>query len=194
MNEVDESKTAFQTRYGHQEYLVMPFSLCNTPATFQRFVNYIMQKYVDCTYATYLHNILIFSENEKEHRQHVHKILQALQEGSCPARIEKCSFPQTSHNFLGYVILKDGVHMDLAKLQAVQEWEPPKNLKQLQQFLGFGNFYFQFIKDYSKIAEPLTMLTQNDKPWHWDPPRITVFQQYKEMFTAPPILALFDPE
>lgn len=99
---------------------------------FQCFVNHVLQRYVDRTCVAYLDNILVFFKSNEEHRQHVHDIIQAMREGSCAAKIEKCQFNKTSLDFLEYVLLKDAIHTDLVKLQAVKDWEPPKNLKQPQ--------------------------------------------------------------
>lgn len=92
-------------------------------------MNHVLQKYVDRTYIAYLDNILVFSKNEEEHLKHVREILQALRKASCSAKIEKCRFHQDSLDFLRYIVSKDRIQTDPAKLKAIQKWEPPENVK-----------------------------------------------------------------
>ncbi len=99
----------------------MPFSPSNAPATFQHFVNHVLRKYVDCTCVAYLDNIMVFSKNKDEDPKHVCEILQALRKASCTAKIEKCWFHQDSLNFLGYIVSKEGIQTDPAKLRVVKK-------------------------------------------------------------------------
>ena len=163
IKEGHEWKTAVRTRYGLFEYLVMPFRLTNAPATFQRFITDVLREYMDVTCVIYLDDILIFSENEGEHTKHVKQILAKLQEVKLYAKLSKCQFSVKKTEFLGYIIEPEGITTDPRKVQAIVEWDTPRSIKDVQSFLGFANFYRKFIKEYSKIIEPLTRLTHKDK-------------------------------
>ena len=194
IKEGDEWKTAVRTRYGLFEYLVMPFGLTNAPATFQRFITDVLREYMDVTCVIYLDDILIFSQNEEEHTEHVKQILAKLQEARLYAKLSKCQFSVKKTEFLGYIIEPGGITTDPRKVQAIVEWDTPRNVKDVQSFLEFANFYRRFIKEYSKIVEPLTSLTHKDKKFMWNPEAQKAFEELKQRFTESPILAFFDPE
>ena len=165
----DEWKTAFRTCYGLFEYTVMPFGLTNSPAVFQHMMNDIFQDLLDVCVIVYIDDILIFSNNQEEHDQHVKIVLECLREHSLFAKLEKCSFDTDSVEFLGYIVSPTGVHMDPKKVETITSWATPKSVHDIQSFLGFGNFYRTFIKDFSEITAPLTSLTCKDKtPFKWN--------------------------
>jgi len=143
--EGNEWKTTFRTRYGLFEYRVMPFSLTNAPAMFQHLVNTTFSDMVDQFVVAYLDDILIYSETEEEHMGHIQKVLEHLCSARLYARPEKCEFFSPSVDFLGYIVSRDGVRMDPDKLKAIAEWPVPLSVKQVMLFLGFCNFYHQFI-------------------------------------------------
>jgi hypothetical protein len=161
----EEWKTAFGTRYGHYEFQVMPFGLTNAPATFQNFMNDVLRDYLDKFCSVYLDDILIYSENLAQHRDHVKQILRMLRENNLFCKPEKCQFEVKEVEYLGFVISPNGIGMDPGKLRAVAEWPTPRNLRDIQSFLGFANFYRQFIQGYSKVVTPLTHLTGKDVPF-----------------------------
>ena len=194
IKERDEWETAVRTRYGLFEYLVIPFGLTNAPATFQRFITDVLREYMDVTCVIYLDDILIFSEDEKEHIQHVKKILAKLQAAKLYAKLSKCQFSVAKTEFLGYIIEPGDITTDPRKVQAIVEWDISRNVKDVQSFLRFANFYRRFIKEYSKIAEPLTSLTRKDKKFVWNAEAHKVFNELKQRFMESPILAFFDPE
>ena len=160
--EGDEWKTVFRTQYRLFESLVMLFGLTNAPADFQRFINDILHPFLDAFCTTYLDNILIYSETLEEHRAHVKKVLEALSKVGLHLLPEKCEFHKTEVKYLGLIILADGVKMDQKKVKAVVEWGSPKNLFDLHAFLGFSNFYRQFILGYSKVVSPMIKLMKKD--------------------------------
>lgn len=189
----DEWKTAFRTRYGSFEYLVMPFGMTNSPATFQYFMNDIFQDMVDVCVVIYLDDILVFSNSLEEHRVHVRQVLTRLREHNLHARPEKCSFHTTSVEYLGVIITPEGVSMDPKKVQAILDWPAPRSIRELQSFLGFANFYRRFIDNYSGIVKPLTRLLRKDVVWAWSDECAKVFNLLKKCFTTAPILRHFDP-
>jgi Reverse transcriptase (RNA-dependent DNA polymerase)/Retroviral aspartyl protease len=141
----DEWKTAFRTRYGSFEWRVMPFGLSNAPAAFQRFMNDIFKDLLDVTVIVYLDDILIFSDDPKEHRKHVREVLRRLRLHGLYSRPEKCRFSTDTVEYLGYILSKDGLTMSPAKVKTILDWPEPKKVKDVQSFLGFANFYRRFI-------------------------------------------------
>jgi len=137
----EEWKTAFRTRYGMYKYQVMPFGLTNAPATMQRLVNDILHKDLDIFVIAYLDDILIFSETESEHIQHIKTVLKKLRAKGLRLKPEKCKWHQTKLRFLGFIIRQHGIQMDLAKSEVIIDWPRPRIVKEIQLFLRFANFY-----------------------------------------------------
>jgi len=160
----DEWKTAFRTRYGSFEWSVMPFGLTNTPVAFQRFMNNIFSDLLDVCVIIYLDDILIYSNNMSEHHQHVKEVLKRLCKAGLYAKAEKCEFHSESVEYLGYILSPSGLTMSNDKIKIIQDWPESKKVKDIQSFLGFANFYCQFIFNYSDIVIPLTHLTWKDIP------------------------------
>lgn len=189
----EEWKTAFRCRYGHFEYQVMPFGLMNAPGTFQAFVNDILREYLDVFIVVYLDDILIFSDNQEDHDEHVKLVLAKLKEHQLALKLEKCSFDQTTVSFLGFIISVDGISMDPSKVAAIKEWATPKSALDILIFLGLANFYRRFVENYSKIATPLTNLLKKNVPFVWSSMAQKAFDTLKEKLSSDPILAHYDP-
>ena len=115
----------------------------------------------------YLDDILIFSRNLEEHVTHVRSVLRRLLDNSLYVKAEKCEFHAPSISFLGYIIARDNLRMDLAKVSALTSWDPPETRKQLLRFLGFANFYRCFIRGFSSNMSPLSALTSPKVPFRW---------------------------
>lgn len=194
MAEGEEWKTAFLTRYGLFEYLVMPFGLQNAPATFQHFINSVLHDFLDRFASAYLDDIIIYSKSKKEHREHVRKVLLALQKTGLQIDINKCEFTVQETKYLGLIITSNGIKMDPQKVKAILDWELPTGIKDLQSFLGFANFYRRFIKGFSTIARPLTNMLKGTGPWLLPEEAKVAFENLKMAFTSAPILAYFDPK
>ena len=160
IEEGDEWKTTFKTRYGTFEYLVMPFGLTNAPATFQKYINWILGEELDLEGVAYVNNILVTGHDQVTNHEKVQKILMKLYRAGLRAKLAKCRFEVPRVEFLGYVVGKKGVSTDAKKTQAVKDWNLPKTVKQLQAFLGFINFYQKFIREAAEKSLPLTELTK----------------------------------
>ena len=192
----DEWKTAFRTRNGLFEYTTMPFGLTNAPATFQHLVNHIFRDFLDIFVVVYIDDILIFSKNKEDHQEHVRKVLQRLRENDLFAKPEKCSFHTDTVEYLGFIVSPKGVTMDPIKVKAISEWILPRSVHDVQVFLGFANYYRRFIRDYSKVALPLTSLLRKEyklKKFHLSEDQIKAFEFLKSSFTSAPVLAHYDP-
>ena len=139
--EDDEALTAFCTYFSLFEYLIMPFSLCNGPASFQNYINDTLQKYLDNFCTVYLNDILIYSEIKSEHEIHVKCVLQKLREVSLQADITKCTFHVKEILYLELIIITEEIKIDSAKVSIIVKWLILMNIKDVQSFLSFINFY-----------------------------------------------------
>ena len=193
IREGDEWKTGFNTHLGHFEYLVMPFGLTNAPTVFQTLVNDVLRDLLNVCVVVYLDDILIFSRTPKEHTTHVRLVLQWLLENRLFVKAEKCVFNAASVEFLGHILEKGQVRADPKKIRAVEEWARPADRTQLRRFLGFANFYRRFIRGFSQVAAPLTVLTSTLRPFSWTPEAEDAFSALKSLFTLAPVLILPQP-
>jgi hypothetical protein len=182
----DVSKTAFRTRYGHYEFLVMPFGVTNAPAIFMDYMNRIFQPYLDKFVVIFIDDILIYSKDPQEHVEHLRIVLEILREKKLYAKFSKCEFWLDEVKFLGHVISQGGVSVDKSKVEAVLNWERPRNVTEVRSFLELAGYYRRFIKSFSQIALPLTRLTRKDTPFVWDEECENSFRQLKERLTQSP--------
>ncbi|CAI7860634.1 unnamed protein product [Closterium sp. NIES-53] len=187
-------KTAFRTRYGSYEYLIMPFGLTNAPATFQAEMNHILRPLVDECVVVYLDDILIYSRDMKQHIKHLRRVFEILRREEFYAKLSKSEFALKKVQFLGHMVSAQGVHVDPKKIEAVRTWKTPENVKELQQFLGFANYYNRFVPQYAKIATPLTNLLKKNTPFKWEDVHQQAMEQLKTALTSAPVLILPDPE
>ena len=206
IKEGDEWKTAFKTRYGLFEYMVMPFGLANAPATFQAYIHKALGHLVDSICIVYLDDILIYSKDETEHEKHVKMVLQRLREYALYAKPSKCTFHTKEVEFLGFVVNTNGVTMDANRVRSIREWPAPTTHREVQVFLGFANFYRRFIWNYSALARPLNRMLAGgevDKtkkknkvirgPFKWGPKEAESFDAIRNAFACAPLLRHFDP-
>ena len=197
VRESDIQKTAFVTRYGAFEYLVMPFGLCNAPATFQRMMTTILRDGLDRFVLVFLDDILIYSRTIEEHEQHIRAVLDRLRAEKFFGRIKKCDFYQTEVEYLGFDVGAYGVKPSLSKVRAVAEWPKPTSVKDVRSFLGLASFYRKFIWHFSEIAAPLTDLTKKGRAKVWSPEvwgekEDAAFTNLKLAMVTAPVLQLPD--
>ncbi|GJT13555.1 putative nucleotidyltransferase, ribonuclease H, partial [Tanacetum coccineum] len=152
----DEWKTAFKTREGLYEWLVMPFGLSNAPSTFMRVMNQLLRPFIGKFVVVYFDDILIYSASFNEHVTHVRQVLTLLRKDSFYAATKKCVFMTPKVLFLGYVVSGDGIQVDESKVAAVQEWPTPTTITEVRSFHGLASFYRRFIPNFSSIMAPLT--------------------------------------
>lgn len=192
--EKDEWKTTFRCRYGSFEFLVMPFGLTNAPSAFQHLINDVLREHLDHFVIAYLDDILVYSANPAEHESHVRIVLECLRSHNLYAKATKCAFNLEEVDFLGYIVGKNGLGMDPAKVETILKWPIPASVKAVQSFLGFANFYRRFVRDYSRLVSPMTALTKKNLPFQWTPACQHAFEELQHRFTSAPILAHFDPD
>ncbi|XP_074293464.1 uncharacterized protein LOC141620513 [Silene latifolia] len=165
IREGDEWKTAFKTKQGLYEWLVMPFGLCNAPSSFMRLMN------------------------EEQHLEHLRKVFEKLREQKLYGKLEKCMFMVPSVTFLGYIVGEEGVSVDPSKVEAIQSWPIPKTTTEVRSFHGLASFYRRFIQNFSSIVAPITELTKKGE-FVWNPSAQKAFDEIKDKLCSAPILAL----
>ncbi|XP_018629857.1 uncharacterized mitochondrial protein AtMg00860-like [Nicotiana tomentosiformis] len=190
--EGDEHKMNCVTRYGSYDFLVMPFSLTNAPATFCILTNQVFREHIDEFVVVYLDEIVIYCKTLEEPLEHLRKILAQLWEHELYVKLSKCAFAQKQIDFLRHVIEEGRIKMAQQKIQEVTDWLPPKDIHALRAFLGLCNFYRRFVKDYSLIALSLIELLKKVMPWDWGPKRAEAFNALKTAMSSSPILDLPD--
>lgn len=188
-----EYLTAFRTRYGLYESLVMNFGLSNAPAAFQARINEVLRPFLDQFCTAFIDDVLVYSDNLLDHRAHVHQVIRALGHAGLHLDIDKCEFEKQEVKYLGMIVSTDGVKMDPEKVTAILQWAQPENLKDVQAFLGFANFYRRFIIGFSKIVAPLIHLTRKGTPFNFDDNCKSAMKRLQISFTSAPILRHFDP-
>ena len=191
----DRWKAAFTTEFGLFQPKVMFFGLCNSPATFQAYMNQTFQNEINEGWVViYMDDILIFSSSAEEHKERTRRILDKLRQERLFLKPTKCTFDVQEVDFLGMIIRPGQVAMDPAKLSGIKDWKSPTSLKEVQSFLGFCNFYRHFISHYSDIARPLIDLTKKDHPFDWSIACEDAFLALKKCFLSEPVLQNPDPD
>jgi transposase InsO family protein/predicted aspartyl protease len=196
IKEGDEWKTAFRTRYGLYEWMVTPFGLTGAPATFQRYINWTLREYLDEFCTAYIDDVLIFSDGSlSDHRTKVKKVLQRLQDAGLQLDIDKSEFEVQRVKYLGYIVEVDkGIQVDPEKIAAIKEWVAPTTVKGVRGFIGFANYYREFIPQFSNVAGPLNALTKKDTPFLWTDECQQAFEELKKRLISAPVLIQWDPD
>ncbi|KAA0050009.1 pol protein [Cucumis melo var. makuwa] len=188
----DVPKTAFRSRYGHYEFIVMSFSLTNAPAVFMDLMNRVFREFLDTFVIVFIDDILIYSKTEAEHEEHLRIVLQTLRDNKLYAKFSKCEFWLKQVSFLGHVVSKAGVSVDPAKIEAVTGWTRPSTVSEVRSFLGLAGYYRRFVENFSRIATPLTQLTRKGAPFVWSKACEDSFQNLKQKLITAPVLTVPD--
>jgi hypothetical protein len=190
----DIPKTAFTTRYGLYEYLVMSFGLTNAPAHFTYLMNSVFMPELDKFVVVFIDDILIYSKSKEEHATHLRVVLTRLREHKLYAKFSKCEFWLDQVPFLGHILSAEGVAVDPSKVKDILEWKPPTTVHLVRSFLGMAGYYRRFIPDFSKISKPITELLKNNVKFNWTPECSEAFEKLKKLLTTAPVLAQPDIE
>ncbi|KAL0558742.1 hypothetical protein IC582_003324 [Cucumis melo] len=188
----DVPKTAFRSRYGHYEFIVMSFGLTNAPAVFMDLMNRVFREFLDTFVIVFIDDILIYSKTEAEHEEHLRIVLQTLRDNKLYAKFSKCEFWLKQVSFLGHVVSKAGVSVDPAKIEAVTGWTRPSTVSEVRSFLGLAGYYQRFVENFSRIATPLTQLTRKGAPFVWSKACEDSFQNLKQKLVTAPVLTVPD--
>jgi hypothetical protein len=158
IRECNIPKTAFISRYGVYEYMVMSFGSTNASTYFMYLMNKVFMEYLDMFVVVFIDDILVYSKNEEEHEEHLCLVLQKLRDHMLYAKLSKFEFWLKQVVFLGHVISKGSVSVDPRKIQDVLSWNAPTSVGEIQSFLGLNGYYRRFIEGFSKITKPMTEL------------------------------------
>jgi hypothetical protein len=188
----DIPTTAFTSRYGLYEFIVMSFGLTNAPAYFMYLMNKVFIEYLDKFVVVFIDDILVFSWNEEEHEEPLEVGKQKLREHQLYAKFSKYDFWLREVSFLGHIITDGGIHVDPSKVQDVLNWNPPKNVPKIRSFLGLAGYYRRFIEGFSKIVKPFTSLLEKGKEFKWDADCQACFEELKKKLTTAPVLIIPD--
>ena len=191
IKEGDEWKAAFKTNKGLFKPMVMFFGLCNSPATFQNMMDHTFSKMIAQGFLIiYMDDLLIHAENKEDLKQYTKQVLQRLWENDMYCKPQKCEFKKEQTEYLGMVISHNSVSMDPTKLTGIKNWPTPMTIKQVRSFLGFGNYYWRFIKKFAHLARPLNNLLKKDAVFDWTKECQASFDLLKKWFSEEPILMM----
>nr|GFA70846.1 putative reverse transcriptase domain-containing protein [Tanacetum cinerariifolium] len=159
---------------------VIPFGLTNAPTVFMDLMNRVRKPYLDKFMIVFIDDILMYSKDEKEHEEHLKAILELLKKEELYAKFSMCEFWIPKVQFLGHAIDSQGIHVDPAKIGSIKDWASPKSPTEIHQFLGLARYYRRFIEGFSKIARPMTKLTQRKVKFEWGDKQEAAFQLLKQ--------------
>ena len=188
----DIPKTAFISKYGLYEFTVMSFGLTNAPAFFMNLMNSVFMDYLDKFVVVFIDDILIYSQSEEEHADHLRMVLQRLREHQLYAKLSKCEFWISEFLFLGHIINKEGLAVDPKKVADILNWKAPTDARGIKSFIGMVGYYWCFIEGFSKIARPMTALLAKKVEFKWTPACQNSFETLKEKLTTTQVLILPD--
>lgn len=189
MHSSDIEKTAFRTRRGHFEFLVMSFGLKKAPMIFQALMNDILKPFIRPFALVFFDDILVYNSSWAEHLQQMCTVLQTMHHHKLFLKKSKCLFGEESMTYLGHIISGQGVAMDSDKVEAIQAWPKPQTLRALRGFLGLIGYYREFIKDYGSVAAPLTKLLKKEA-FSWTTDADSAFAALKAALVSAPVLHL----
>jgi hypothetical protein len=190
----DISKTTFTTRYGHYEFVIIPFGLTNAPSTFMCLMNNISSQYLDKFVLVFIDDILVYSKTKEEHEKHLRVVLQTLRKHKLYAKFDKCVFYQKKIQYLEHVISEEGIVVDPEKIRTIMEWPIPKDATDIRSFMGITGYYHRFIEGFCKIAYPITSLQKKRTKFNWSQKCQDSFNKLKELLKTAPILRVVDPD
>jgi hypothetical protein len=192
MDPADQEKTAFCTRFGTYEFTVMPFGLCNAPATFQRLMNSVFYEVLWKFVLVYMDDIIIFSKTSEEHHEHLETVFKMLTEAKLKLNPDKCDFYQNRILFLGHMISKEGIQPNPALVEKIKNCPRPTTKSKVRSFLGLASYYRRFIKNFSGIARPLYNLTKQDELFSWTEDCENAYDHLRNCLTTQPIVVYPD--
>ena len=190
VREEDIPKTALNSRYGHYEFTVMPFGLTNAPAVFMDLMHRVFRPYLDQFVVVFIDDILVYSKSEEEHEEHLRIVQETLQQHKLYAKFSKCEFWLDKVAFLGHIISSNGAEVDPSKIESIVNWKRPESVPEIRSFLGLAGYYRRFVKDYSKIAGPLSSMTGKNAKFVWSDKCEKSFEELKRRLTTAPVLVL----
>jgi len=187
----EEHKTAFQTHWGQFEFTIMAFGLTGAPNTFQGAVNTTLHPLLRKCALVFFDDILVYSHTLEDHIQHLRQVFTLLARDQWKVKISKCRFAQQSISYLGHIVSHNGVSTDPRKIESIQQWPQPQNIKELRNFLGLAGYYRKFVKHFATLARPLTNLLKKGI-FIWTLAHQAALDALKSALVLAPVLALLD--
>ena len=185
----DKEKTAFSTGSGLYQFTVMPFGLCNAPATFERLMEFVLRGLTWKTCLVYLDDVMVMGRNFREHLENLQEIFGRIRNAHLKLNPKKCLLFQKEVKFLGHVVSSDGIQTDPDKISAVRDWPRPSNIHELRSFLGLCTYYRRFVEGFADIAKPLHQLTEGKVKYQWTPECEASWRKLKAALCSSPVLA-----
>ncbi|KAL7286500.1 hypothetical protein TKK_0019237 [Trichogramma kaykai] len=184
----DAHKTAFSTPFHHLQFRRMALGLKGSPGTFQALMDKVLTGLQGIELFIYMDDIVVYANSIQEHKEKMFRLMGRLRLANLTVRPDKCHFLKTTVTYLGHIISEKGVEPDPSKISAVSNFPRPKNRKNIKQFLGLAGYYRRFVKDFAKIAKPLTSLLKADTPWDWTDVQEGAFGEIKQILSSAPLL------
>lgn len=187
-------KTAFITQEGLYEFVRMPFGLTNAPATFQRGMDIVLGgglKWNSCL--VHHDDVIIFGRDFEDHNRKMEAVLTRIRSAQLTIKPTKCAFGVTELRFLGHVVSKEGVRMDPLKVKSILEQPTPTDVGGIGSFIGLATYYRRFVKDFSKVAEPMIKLLKKNAQFEWGTEQQRAFEELKNRLSTQPKLCHYDP-
>ena len=185
-------KTAFCTQDGLFEFKVMPFGLCNAPATFQRLMDMVLLGLQWTSCLVYLDDVIILGKNFHDHLGNLQQVFERFRQAGLKMKPGKCKIFQKKVPFLGHIVSESGIATDPMKTEQVANWPVPTTRRQVQQFLGLANYYRRFIQGFAQIAKPLHRLTEKNTPFKWTSECQDAFETLRCKLVTAPVLSFPD--
>ena len=185
----DRPKTAFATRRGLYEFSVIPFGLCNAPATFQRLMESVLRGLQFETCLVYQDDIIVVGKTFEEMIKNLSQVFDRLAEAGLKLKAKKCNLFASEVEYLGHVITEAGVATSKDKTQAIENWPVPRNVTEVRSFLGLCSYYRRFVPSFASLADPLHKLTKKGNSFKWTEDCQRSFDSLRRALTSPPILA-----
>ena len=192
MVEKDKAKTAFCTKFGLYEFNVMPFGLCNAPATFERLTEYILSGMQWHEALVYIDDVVVFGKTFAECLGRLREVFLRFREHKLTFKPKKCELFRKEVEFLGHVVSEEGIQCNPNKISSIQQWEAPTSVTEVRSFLGMAGYYRRFIEHFADLAKPLTSLTKMDQVFSWNKDCQNSFEIIKKALVNAPILAYPD--
>ena len=176
--------------FGKYEFLMVPFGLAQAPAYFQLLMNKVLKGLQFAM--TYLDNIIIFSQDESQHLEHLEIVFSRLREAGLKMKCSKCDFFKSEIHYLGHLISPEGISPLPNKLDSIKYMPAPNSAKEIKQFLGLTAYYRKFVPRFADISRPLTTLTKKDVKFEWTSACQKSFELLKEALCGEPVLKYAD--
>ncbi len=192
LDEASRPLTAFSTPTGHYQFRRMPFGLSNSPLTYMRLMNNVLQGLIGKTASVFLDDILIVSQTEEEHFHKLNQVFTRLVSAGLKIKLEKCRFLQEKVTYLGHQIDSQGLRTVQSKVDVVKQFPQSTSVEKVRSFLGLTGYYRKFIKNYADVAQPLSPLLKKNTTFSWGPSQTKAFETLKDKLTSSPVLIFPD--